>query len=55
MDILTTLLQLFGGCAGGACPGGAAQAAAPVIEAAGATGGISGIISLLCRLFGLGC
>ena len=57
MDILTTLLQLFGGnCAGGTCAAQAAQAAAPVAEAATtALGGLSGLITLLCKLFGIGC
>ena len=54
MDILTTLTQLFGGCAGNTC-GQAAQAAAPAVEAANALGGISGLVGLLCRLFGIGC
>ena len=59
MDILTTLMQLFGGCAGTTCPADAAQAAAPAAEAAAnaanAMGGMTGIISLLCRLLGIGC
>ena len=53
MDILTTLMQLFGGCAGGTCQ--AAQAAAPVTEAANALGGFSGLMGLLCKMFGIGC
>ena len=55
MDILTSLMQLFGGCAGGTCAGQAAQAAAPATEAASALGGFSGLMGLLCRLFGIGC
>jgi len=51
MNILNTLMQLFGGdCAGGAC---AVPAAAT--EATNALGGISGLWGLLCQLFGLGC
>lgn len=56
MDILTSLMQLFGNCAGSTCAGQAAQAAAPAAEAATtAMGGLSGLITLLCRLFGIGC
>jgi hypothetical protein len=55
MDILTSLMQLFGGCAGGVCAGQAAQAAAPVTEAAGSLGGFAGLMGLLCQLFGIGC
>ena len=55
MDILTSLMQLFGNCAGSTCAGQAAQAAAPAAEAATAMGGFSGLITLLCRLFGIGC
>jgi len=55
MDILTTLMQLFGGCAGGTCAGQAAQAAAPAAEAASALGGFSGLMGLLCKIFGIGC
>jgi len=54
MDILATLMQLFGNCAGNTC-GQAAQAAAPVAEAASAMGGLSGLVGLLCKLFGIGC
>jgi len=62
MNILTTLLQLFGNgfaagtCAGGACTAPAAQAATEAVTATGgALGGISGLWGLLCKLFGLGC
>ena len=56
MDILTTLLQLFGGnCAGGACAVPAAQAATEAAAATGALGGLPGLWGLLCKLFGLGC
>ena len=54
MGILTSLMQLFGGCAGNTC-GQAAQAAAPVTEAASALGGFSGLLGMLCKLFGIGC
>ena len=54
MDILTTLMQLFGNCAGGTC-GQAAQAAAPVTETVSNLGGFSGLMGLLCQLFGIGC
>ena len=51
MDILTTLMQLFGGCGAGQ----AAQAVTPAAEAASALGGVSGLMGLLCKLFGIGC
>ena len=54
MDILTSLMQLFGNCAGNTCAGQAAQAATPAVEAASALGA-SGLMSLLCKLFGIGC
>jgi len=55
MDFLTTILQMFGSCAGGSCAGQAAQAASTVTETASALGGVSGLASLLCRLLGIGC
>jgi len=55
MDILTTLMQLFGNCAGSNCAGQAAQAAAPVTETVNNLGGFSGLMGLLCQLFGIGC
>ena len=56
MDILTALLQLFGGnCAGGACAVQTAQAASAAGTATSALGGLSGLWALLCKLFGLGC
>ena len=60
MDILTSLLQLFGNtagstCAGGTCAAQTAQAASAATTAASAMGGFSGLLSLLCRLLGLGC
>jgi len=51
MDILTSLMQLFGSCAGNTC----GQAAAPAAEAVNALGGVTGLAGLLCRLFGIGC
>jgi len=55
MDILASLMRLFGSCAGNTCAGQAAQAAVPAAEAASAFGGFSGLIGLLCKLFGIGC
>lgn len=56
MNILTTLMQLFGGtCADGTCAAPATQAATEAVTATGALGGLSGLWGLLCKLFGLGC
>ena len=60
MDILNTLMQLFGAGAGGSCAGGSCatqvtEAANAAATATSAMGGFSGLVSLLCRLFGLGC
>ena len=55
MDILTSLLQMFGNCAGGTCAAPAAQAASAATTTASALGGFSGLMSLLCKLFGIGC
>ena len=47
MNFLTLLQQLLGNCSGGTC-----QAAT---QAAQTATGLPNILTMLCRLFGIGC
>jgi len=57
MDIFSILQQfgnLGGGCVGNACSN-AATTVSSAAEATSAIGGFSGLFSMICKLFGIGC